>query len=69
MDEPTASLDPDRRGELAETLKALAAQGRTIVIATHDGEFARACAQRAVLIAGGRVVGHGAPSELLASAP
>ena len=46
MDEPTASLDPARRGELAATLTALAADGRTIVIATHDEEFVRACAQR-----------------------
>ena len=46
MDEPTASLDPARRGDLAATLRQLAADGRTIVIATHDAEFARACAHR-----------------------
>jgi ABC-type polar amino acid transport system ATPase subunit len=50
MDEPTASLDPARRGELAATLKALAADGRTIVMATHDEEFVRACARRVITV-------------------
>lgn len=53
MDEPTASLDPARRTDLAATLRALAAEGRTIVIATHDGEFVRACANRTVVLHGG----------------
>jgi len=48
MDEPTASLDPERRGELAETLRQLAARGRTIVVATHDADFVRACAHRVI---------------------
>ncbi len=55
MDEPTASLDPARRQELAATLRQLAAQGRTIIIATHDAEFARACADRVLSIDGGRI--------------
>ncbi len=50
MDEPTASLDPARRGELAATLTTLAADGRTIVIATHDEEFVRTCVQRVVTV-------------------
>jgi ABC-type polar amino acid transport system ATPase subunit len=50
MDEPTASLDPARRGELATTLKALAAEGRTIVMATHDEEFVRACVPRVIAV-------------------
>jgi ABC-type polar amino acid transport system ATPase subunit len=50
MDEPTASLDPARRGDLAATLAALAADGRTIVMATHDGEFVRACAPRVITV-------------------
>ena len=55
MDEPTASLDAARRGDLAATLRQLATAGRTIVIATHDAEFARACAHRALTVEGGRV--------------
>ena len=50
MDEPTASLDPARRGDLANTLRALAADGRTIVMATHDEEFVRACTPRVITV-------------------
>jgi ABC-type polar amino acid transport system ATPase subunit len=66
MDEPTASLDPARRGELASTLRRLAADGRTLLIATHDADFARACARRVVIIEGGTVTRDGAAAELLA---
>ena len=55
MDEPTASLDPTRREELSATLRALAGQGRTIVVATHDAEFARATAHRVLKIEDGRL--------------
>ena len=55
MDEPTASLDPARRGELATTLRQLATEGRTLVIATHDEEFAGACAHRVLIMDEGRV--------------
>lgn len=65
MDEPTASLDPARRGELAETLRQLAAQGRTVVVATHDSEFARACAHRVVVVDAGRVIREGRPTDVL----
>jgi len=55
MDEPTASLDPARRGDLASTLRRLATDGRTIVIATHDAEFARGCAHRVLNVKDGRI--------------
>ena len=55
MDEPTASLDPARRGELAATLRQLASEGRTIVVATHDEDFAGACAHRVLVMDEGRV--------------
>lgn len=55
MDEPTASLDPARRGDLAATLRQLATEARTIVIATHDAEFARTCAHRVLVVESGRV--------------
>jgi len=41
MDEPTASLDPSRRNELGELLARLADRKRTILLSTHDDEFAR----------------------------
>jgi ABC-type polar amino acid transport system ATPase subunit len=56
MDEPTASLDPRRREDLAATLRRLAADGRTIVVTTHDDEFARAFADRILRVDRGRIV-------------
>jgi ABC-type polar amino acid transport system ATPase subunit len=53
MDEPTAALDPGRRAELGTLLRDLIRQGRTLVIATHDEEFARAYATRVLRLADG----------------
>jgi ABC-type polar amino acid transport system ATPase subunit len=65
MDEPTASLDPARRAELATTLRELAGQGRSVIVATHDAEFARACAQRVVMLEDGRIVREGRTRDVL----
>ncbi len=65
MDEPTASLDPARRGELAGTLGQLAAEGRTVVVSTHDSDFARSFADRIVVLEGGGVVRIGRVRDLL----
>ncbi|MEQ1757798.1 MAG: ATP-binding cassette domain-containing protein [Vicinamibacterales bacterium] len=64
MDEPTASLDPERRGELAETLRQLAGQGRTLVVATHDVDFVRALAGRVIVLESGRLVRDGGVAEV-----
>ena len=55
MDEPTASLDPARRSELGELLRSLGRQGRTLLIATHDEEFARDWATRVLRLESGRI--------------
>jgi ABC-type polar amino acid transport system ATPase subunit len=66
MDEPTAALDPARRGSLGETLRRLTAEGRGLLAATHDVDFARDFADRVVILAGGQVVEEGAAKSVLA---
>ena len=56
MDEPTASLDPARRAELGALLHGLLGQGRTLLVATHDEDFARDWATRVVRVANGLLV-------------
>jgi ABC-type polar amino acid transport system ATPase subunit len=65
MDEPTASLDPARRTELGETLVQLTRGGRTLIVTTHDDDFARAFATRVVILADGEVVEEGNPRQVL----
>jgi ABC-type polar amino acid transport system ATPase subunit len=65
MDEPTASLDPARRFELGQTLRGLTTGGRTLVLTTHDDDFAREFASRVIVLAEGEVVEQGDPGEVL----
>jgi ABC-type polar amino acid transport system ATPase subunit len=65
MDEPTASLDPARRHELGETLVELTRGGRTLIVTTHDDDFARDFASRVVILADGEIVEEGDPAEVL----
>jgi ABC-type polar amino acid transport system ATPase subunit len=67
MDEPTASLDPARRAELGETLVKLTGGGRTLVVTTHDDDFARDFAGRVVILADGEAVEEGSPREVLSN--
>jgi len=65
MDEPTASLDPARRNELGDSLESLTGQKRTLLLATHDVDFARDYATRVVVLADGVVAEDGPPDEVL----
>jgi len=67
MDEPTSALDPARRGALGETLSALVKQGRGLLIATHDVDFAQDHADRVAVLADGVLVEHGPAREVLAN--
>ncbi len=66
LDEPTRGMDRLAKAQLAEELRRRAARGQAVVVATHDPEFACACAERAVLLADGRVIADGPAAELLA---
>ena len=65
MDEPTAALDPARRGALGETLRELVGQGRGLLVSTHDVDFAEAFADRVVILADGVMVEQGTAREVL----
>jgi energy-coupling factor transport system ATP-binding protein len=66
LDEPTRGMDRQVKAELADELRRRAARGQAVIVATHDPEFAAACADRAVLLAEGRVIADGPAPELLA---
>jgi energy-coupling factor transport system ATP-binding protein len=66
LDEPTRGMDRSGKAELAEELRRRAGEGQAVIVATHDPEFAAACARRAVLLADGRVIADGPTAELLA---
>jgi len=65
MDEPTAALDPARRGALADSLRQLANGGRGLLITTHDLEFAKDVADRVIVLAAGVVVEEGPARQVL----
>jgi energy-coupling factor transporter ATP-binding protein EcfA2 len=66
LDEPTRGMDRSGKAELAQELRRRAGEGQAVIVATHDPEFAAACARRAVLLADGRVIADGPTAELLA---
>jgi energy-coupling factor transporter ATP-binding protein EcfA2 len=66
LDEPTRGMDRLAKALLAEELRRRAARGQAVIVATHDPEFACAVAERAVLMADGRVIADGPVAELLA---
>lgn len=61
LDEITAALDPEMVREVLEVVIDLAAEGRTMVIVTHELSFARAVADRMIFLDGGRIVEEGTP--------
>ncbi|MFA3877981.1 amino acid ABC transporter ATP-binding protein [Streptomyces sp. MMCC 100] len=65
FDEPTSALDPELVGEVLEVIRGVADQGLTMLIVTHEIEFAREVADRVVFMDGGVVVEQGSPAEVL----
>ena len=69
LDEPTRGLDYRAKRALADVLSGLAAQGRGLIIATHDVEFAAMAADRVTILAGGELVAEGDTAEILGGSP
>lgn len=65
MDEPTSALDPELRVEVANVIRGLAAEGRTMLIATHDIPLVRDIADYVIFMADGRLVEAGPAEEVL----
>ena len=61
LDEVTAALDPEMVKEVLEVVLQLARQGRTMIIVTHEMQFARAIADRVILLDGGKIVEESPP--------
>lgn len=68
FDEPTSALDPERVAEVLRVMRALAEEGRTMLVVTHEMAFARDVAHRVVFLHEGRILEDG-PSEQVFSAP
>jgi energy-coupling factor transport system ATP-binding protein len=66
LDEPTRGLDADRRRDLVEWLRPLAAGGAAVLVATHDVELAAALADRVLILARGRLLADGPSDAVLA---
>ena len=63
FDEVTASLDPEMVREVLDVILDLAAQGRTMIIVTHEMQFARAVADRIIFLEGGKIQEDETPDE------
>ena len=65
FDEPTSALDPEITAEILRVLKRLAAEKMTMVIVTHEIEFAKAVSDRILFMDEGMVVEEGTPEEVI----
>ncbi len=65
FDEPTSALDPELRHEVLQVMRALALDGMTMMVVTHEMGFARRVAHRVVFMDAGEVVEAGQPGRLL----
>lgn len=63
LDEITAALDPEMVREVLDVVLNLAREGRTMLIVTHEMQFARAVADRMLFLEGGKIVEEGEPEE------
>jgi ABC-type polar amino acid transport system ATPase subunit len=64
FDEPTSALDPEMVGEVLEVMKALAVDGMTMVVVTHEMGFAKEVGSRVIFMDNGYIVEDGTPEEV-----
>src|SRR5262249_49706454 len=64
FDEPTSALDPELVAEVLVVMEQLAAEGMTMLIATHEMGFARKVADRVFFLDQGRIVASGTPNDI-----
>ena len=67
FDEPTSALDPELTGEVLRVIKQLASEHMTMIIVTHEMQFARELSDRIVFMEGGVIVAQGTPDVIFAS--
>jgi energy-coupling factor transport system ATP-binding protein len=65
LDEPTIGQDHKQKERLRQFIVQLNRQGKTVIIVTHDVEFVAECSPRIVLMANGKIVGHGETKKIL----
>jgi polar amino acid transport system ATP-binding protein len=65
FDEATSALDPELIGEVLEVIRQLAAEGRTMLMVTHEIQFAAEVSDRVIFMDGGKIVEQGPPGEIL----
>lgn len=65
FDEPTSALDPELTGDILKTIRSLAAEHKTMVIVTHEIEFARNVADKVVFMADGVIIEEGPPEQVI----
>ncbi|MCB9993607.1 MAG: amino acid ABC transporter ATP-binding protein [Hyphomicrobiaceae bacterium] len=64
FDEPTSALDPELVDEVLKVMQSLAAEGRTMIVVTHEMGFARQVSSETVFLHEGRIVEQGPPDEM-----
>jgi ABC-type histidine transport system ATPase subunit len=64
FDEPTSALDPELVGEVLKVMRDLAAEGRTMIVVSHEMSFVREVSNRVIFLHQGRIAEQGTPAEL-----
>ncbi|MEB2871977.1 amino acid ABC transporter ATP-binding protein [Pseudomonas rhizosphaerae] len=67
FDEPTSALDPERVGEVLQVMKNLSSEGYTMIVVTHEMEFARAVSDQVVFLDKGRIIEKAPPAKFFSN--